>query len=206
MEEWNWQSASSNKTAVKAKKTKQDKAIEAAKDDNSGRRRYTFAERIEAKWAVFLEYSGIDFVYHNVNEACEPQFKIPSIGMQIYVRSNVNEGTYNQIAKYGRPLIVFGDIRVPQKPDHGGVKVNTYNGHAQLTKHILWYQCPSCAKKGLIRFEDRLLPCCGYERQPDSYEDVYGVFYTGELLSAYNAALRAKLVVNSSGSVTDYYY
>lgn len=203
MTEWNWKST----TEVKERKSKTERIIEAMTGEREERKKYFFEERYEAKWAVFFEYLGLDFLYNHNGGAYVPQFRIPSLGVQVYTRPGATEeSSLNSLSGYGRVSIAFNDVRMPLDYDGGGVKVSTFNDKPKFAKYYLWCQCPSCGKIGIIRHDQTLIPCCDYERDMSDYDDRLGVFYTPYLLAAYNAASRAKLVQAKNGYITDYYY
>jgi DNA modification methylase len=154
-------------------------------------------QRLNAKWAVFFEFLGIDYRVPKTVDGYVPDFEVKLAGMTLNLNvsnKQPSEGKLALMAGYGKNIISLTGIQVPQDVDAGGYMVYADSDNQPCRKgYYLWAECPYCGEIVLTRHEQARLPC-GCHRDGNKYEDKYGLFYSPRILAAYSTAAKAKFI------------
>jgi hypothetical protein len=201
--DWNWQKAAASPVVRKTTKAVGDDELEAIMERQRKTSAPVFYGRADAKWGVFFDYFGIDYKYERGLQR-DSTFTLPGIHKVLQVVPNPEAAVEKYPARL-KQAIIIGEPRIPQSLKDGGIRLEVVNEQFKADKYYLWYQCPYCRKIGIIRHKDKVLPCCGEEREFDEYSDLFGLFFAPYLLSGFTAVSHAKFS-ESNGAITNFYY
>jgi hypothetical protein len=205
--EWDWQKTLSLRENKKgaSEHTMSDDEISSILD-NHGSRMPMFGHRADAKWGAFFDYFGIKYQYERGSQN-NSVFRLNDFSLMMQVVPNVQNAIDKYPSKLRQSAVLFSEPRVPRGTKSGGVRLNFINGFFKSEGYYMWYECPYCRKIGIMKHNQKVLPCCKEERELDAYSDTYGLFFSAYLLSGFSAAERARFAESrASGIISDVYY
>ncbi len=161
---------------IKPKKTRYNKIL--------------FRSALEARWAVFFDYLGLEYIYEPHCEEVEtggrevtykPDFLLPILDIYVEIKPSKPTGIENTKAaawsKYLGDIIVLFNLNVPTEKLENGWKFTTDDFHKPpvLSTTFNWCECPKCGYVDIAEFG--LITVCGcfsdddHDRMYDTLQD-----------------------------------